>query len=277
MASIDYVCKVPVIIIGLIGGVANIIMVIGIYKSKLISRPNYFIFTCIGILNAFFALFDPVAFMFEVTFQGIRKGIAIPLSMVLLGMHFTLTYARWMAVFKPLQYRQNNNLRYFIKRIIIMAIVSLAFGLVLALPTGMKVENRVRLTLGIRFIITVVFAVIYQKIYKQFKKNKVTTGIAEQDENSAASQIRKRNEKNLLIMSFWISGSFIVSGLPATICRAIFPTNHPCSTAEGTILVIAYTTFLLNYACDPITFYFMERRRKACIVKANSISLATIE
>ena len=268
--STNLICRLPGLVLSVPGLIANIAVIISIKKSKITRPPSIFIIGCICLANVAFCCFFPISSAFGASFTSVRQYVSVPLTMIQLGLHTLLTYDRWLAVARPQQYRQPRHKKIFKRLILVTVIVGIIFGIAIRASRTVSFEVTPYITISLRFLVTIIISIVYIKVYKTIKTNnaRIADRSSENSNDSAVAQLRKKNEQYLLLLSLWITVSFLVFNIPMGVFTAFVKINAPCSTTDGKVFGAVFFTFVINLLCDPITFFIMERRRKrACVVQ----------
>ena len=168
-----------------------------------------------------------------------------------------------MAVARPQKYRQPRQKTIFKRLVLVAVIVGVIIGIAIRASGAVRFEATPYMTISLRFLVTIIISIVYIKVYKTIKMNntRITDRSSENNDNAAA-QRRKKNEQYLLLISIWITVSFLVFSIPMGVFTAFVKINAPCSTTDGKVFGVVFFIFVINSLCDPITFFIMERRRK---------------
>ena len=270
MATFPF-CRIPLALFSLVAFIANIAMMISIYKNNSMKRSMAFIFTCIGMINAvsavlFVTTFHP-DFTAGVTFTEtiVTDSSVIILALFQLQSNAALAYDRYLAVSQPLEYRLNATLKKLKKRFWIASIVVIMLAGVTAYLGALYQYRKASLMVvgSFRLITFAYFGVIYYKIFSTFKKNQSNIENALPSAQPALQRIRAKQERHLISVCVAVTGSFIILNLPVTVISYIYDLNEffsaSCSTAVGIITSVCVSFDAINMAFDPFWYFWMKR------------------
>ena len=267
----DFACKLPPTILGVFGVIFNAAMIIGIIWRGM-SRPYYFLFTCIGVCNIALSIVNPVRInLAKSDGNKVNGAISVTLIQIQNGLHFTLAYDRWLAVSKPFEYAQPGSMKQIQKRTLKVAMCTVVSGLAIAIPNYNIPRFKGRCIVIFSLSFTIAIAILYYKIYRKMKENnaRVAGNSAQQNNESIALQQRKKEEEYVLKMSVWIIGSLLITNLPLSLYIAISESARLCSSVEFTIM---HDILILNFFCDPITFFISEKRKQSRLINVEEMN-----
>ena len=263
------ICSIPGLVLSVIAFFANAAVVFSIFKRKTSIPSPIFTIGCICLSNSVLCGFHSVSAALAGSAAPIRRIVLTTFIMIQMVLHSALAYDRWTAVAKPHQYRQQSRVKASKRITLTVLIATIAVGIAIGVLQNRK-EYNITPFLGMasRLLLTIILALAYFKIYKKVKENnnRVSNQSNNSGNNSVPSQMRKKDEKYLLLMSMWISVSFLVFNIPLDVFSAFKKGRGPCKRNNGIIFAILYILYVVNSVCDPIAFFVMERRRKGTTV-----------
>ena len=267
-------CGVPLMLACLSGLGLNTAMISYICKKRGLKRSSCFTFASVGLFNA--------AFSISLIFRGISlrvsqlkskqvETVAVCLYLTcslsqLLG-NVALACERYQAIVTPFKHSASSALKRVQIGLLIGIIACIACGCAVGLSSVIyHREDIVFYLIQIsRLFAIVLLAILYFKIFRSFKNNRVNLQETTCSENSAAQneaeETRVKKERKLLKMCLGITISFATLNLPVTLYNAFEATGHDCNTRKGKILAAFFFLLILNIVFDPLWYFYMEKRK----------------
>ena len=261
-------------LLSVIGLFANIAMLISIHKRSGMMVSLYLILQWIGSINAIATL--PIA-SYTIIRRPFLRGIVIEkseatafLTLILflqLHVNLALTHDRYIAVKKPLQYRLESRLRQSKRWLILGLIPIVVLSCTISYLTSQLPSLKIHLVLvaGARASTFAAMSIIYYKLLTEYRKSNATIeGSSSASEmQTAASRIRRINERHMTYKFMGITISFVVLNLPIAVASNLFPDARGCDTKKGVLLSICIALDALNRVFDPVWYFLMERRNRS--------------
>ena len=271
-----------------IGFFPNVAMIISIYKKNGTKLSHDLILQWIGSINALTAL--PMA-VFMIARSLIIKGFMIEKAAVIgfltsllllqLYVNLTLTYDRYLAVKKPLQYRLASRLTQSKRWLIIGIVPILAISGVIAYLLTVLPSLKIHLILlgSARAVTFASMSIIYYKLLKEYRKSNanIESSSGGSELQTAASRIRRINERHMTYKCLVITISFFILNLPVAVASNLLPNGGDCGTKQGIVLSVFVALDSLNRVIDPIWYFLMERRKRSQIQKVQQSQIAFIQ
>ena len=262
------ICSIFGLVLSVIAIIANIAVVISIYKQRTFIQPSIFNIGCICLSNCVVSGIRFVLVPFGASAHLFRIILAGSFIFVQLGLHSALAYDRWNAVSKPLKYRQPGYAKTSKRITLFTVLAGMAIGVAICAPQNHVSYNVNAIILGFRSVATVTLTLAYIRIYVKVRERSTRIGDNPSNDtnSSVASQVRTNREKYLFLASLWITMSFLVLNIPLAVFATFVQAGAPCASVDGAIFAFVYFCFVFSSVCDPISFFMMERRRKRASV-----------
>ena len=277
MVNSPTACAIHLGVIDIASTIANLAMVVHIWKNRKTSKKIDVLFAALGLSNFSFTVFMIVR-LFKVSliafndtrtslFDAVFFGLYTILSDLNLSLNVAIAYSRFCAVAQPRKYSEDEERSRLQRRLIAITVVgSLALGIANGVVLGFVGIRLVRnwIEAASRFITYVLLCIIYVKIFRKIKAHNQSVANAVstegQVENNSISERHQNHEKYLMKLFLGITISFLVFNLPIMIIGPLTPIATGCDLMEGKMLTSALTFFIVGKAFDPIWYFFLWRR-----------------
>ena len=277
MVSSRVACALHLPVIDIASTIANLAMVVHIWKNRKTSKKIDMFFAALGLSNFSLTIYMIVRFVtvrliaFNDTrtslFETVSFGLYTILSDLHLSLNVAIAYSRFCAVAQPRKYSEEKERSRLLKRLIAITVVGsvtlgIANGIVLGFVRIRLVRNWIEA--ASRFITYVLLCIIYVKIFRKVKAHNQSVANAVstegQVENNSISERHQNHEKYLMKLFLGITISFLVFNLPIMIIGPLTPVPADCESMEGKLITSAFTFFIVGKAFDPMWYFFLWKR-----------------
>ena len=277
MVSSRSTCSTHLGVIDVVSTIANLAMVVHIWKNRKTSKKTDMLFAALGLSNVSLTVFM-IFRVFKVSLIALNDtktslldavffGLYTILSDLNLSLNVAIAYSRFCAVAQPRKYSEDEERSRLQRRLIAITVVgSLALGIANGVVLGFVRIRLVRnwIEAVSRFITYVLLCIIYVKIFRKIKAHNQSVANAVstegQVENSSISKRHENHEKYLMKLFLGITISFLVFNLPIMIIGPLTPIATGCDLMEGKLHTSALTFFIVGKAFDPMWYFFLWKR-----------------
>ena len=276
MSIRDISCAKFIPVILAIGFIANLAMLIQVFRKWKTSGKGFFLYGCLSmcnLLSTLALLITPIAMRVDegkINLSTILSASIVRFSTVCLncGFNLAIAYSRMCVVTQPFKY-SNPTALWRLSRRTALTVVVVTIVSVVPVALGTAISKMLTINIWALTIVLIITSILlcsfYWKLLRAYRKrNKEMIRVLDVRVNKNIIENRERQERYLRRLFIGITTSFFVLNLPVMIVTKVSSIYEVslCDSTEGKLKLFAYTCVIINMVFDPLWFSYILWRMK---------------